>query len=133
MPRKRRHNWVESRALIQRGSAEYLITRANDDEDGPWEFPGGRINTGESPEAALRRICRATLRVEIKIAVGQPPFVHSFGTHSVTYRYYLCRADADDPAGTGCEELRWVRTQQLRDYVFDAPAQQVVDWLVGET
>lgn len=133
MPRKRRPDWVESRALIHRGGAEYLITRANDDGDGPWAFPGGRINAGESPEAALRRICRESLQVEIEIAVGQPPFVHSFGTHSVTYRYYLCRAADDDPPGTGCEELRWVLTQQLRDYVFDAPAQQVVDWLVTET
>jgi ADP-ribose pyrophosphatase YjhB (NUDIX family) len=132
MGRRQQRSWFESRALIQRGRRKHLIIKTARDDERPWEFPGGRIRRTESPEAGLRRLCRALLNVELTIFVGQPPFVYRFGTHRVTYRYYVCGIRGNEPTPAGCAELRWVLTKQLCEYVFDAPTQQVVDWLQEE-
>jgi 8-oxo-dGTP diphosphatase len=52
----------EGRILLQK-RADPLIP----DADGKWEFPGGRINFGESPEAALKRECEEEVGVKVDI------------------------------------------------------------------
>ncbi len=123
--------WTESHALIERPAGTYLIARPRDGDDTPWEFPGGRVETSESPEGGLRRVVRDRLGVELELLIGQPPFVYNFGSHSITYRYYLC-ALRSRPEPLGYAELRWVKLGQLRDYIFDPATQQVVDWLLEE-
>ncbi len=128
-------SWTESRALIRRGT-KFLIVRAGagqPEPTEPWHFPGGRLAGRESPEAALRRICRDSFGVELVLHVGQPPFVHHFGTHSITYRYYESSIASGEPSAPAGAELRWVERGQLRDYVFDAATQPVVDWLLEES
>jgi len=125
-------SWIEARALVQRNRREYLIFKPRSDEDCPWEFPGGAIHGSESPEASLRRICRDKLGIELEIVLGQPPFAYRFGTHEVTYRYYLCSVRRGEVFPRGEGEARWVLAGQLRDYVFSAPTQDVVDWLIEE-
>ncbi|MFO0839963.1 MAG: NUDIX domain-containing protein [Phycisphaerae bacterium] len=129
MPSPRDNNWTESRALIQ-GAQAYLIILPDASPETPWAFPGGRITRHESPEHGLRRVLRDLIGVEIEFHVGQPPFVHNFGSHSVTYRYYQCSIRSGQPQARACAELRWVIAGQLRDYTFDQPTQQVVDWLL---
>lgn len=125
--------WTESRVVLQNDSKETLIVRPAGEPDAtPWEFPGGRLEGRESPETGLRRICRDELGIELEFVQGQPPFVHNFGTHSITYRYYFCRVAKGEARARGGGEVRWVRTGQLREYVFDAPTQQVVEWLLEE-
>jgi 8-oxo-dGTP diphosphatase len=130
MGKRQKTRWVESRAIIQNSRHEVLIFKADRRNDSAlWEFPGGRVAPGESPEVALRRHCRLLLAVELELQIGQPPFVHDFGDHQVTYRYYHCAADAVKLTTSGAAETRWVRVQQLPDYTFDPPTQVVVDWL----
>jgi 8-oxo-dGTP diphosphatase len=125
-------SWVESRALLQRGGQTYLIVRPTNAEECPWEFPGGPLRKTESPEAALRRICREVLGVAIDIAQGQPPVEHAFGTHTVTYRYYLCGVARGEAAALGVAEVRWVLRKQLCEYVFAEPMRPIVDWLLSD-
>lgn len=133
MARTKQNEWTESRVVLQNDRKETLIVRPAGEPDAtPWEFPGGKLAQRESPEVALRRICREQLGIELEFVQGQPPFVHNFGTHSITYRYYFCRISKGDAKSHSMAELRWVRTGQLREYVFDAPTQQVVDWLLED-
>lgn len=121
--------WVEARGLFENSQREFLIVRP--ENEAIWHFPGDRLHTRESPEAALRRWCSAALRSTIEIVLGQPPFVHHFGSHSITYRYFVCRFGAAIRPAEGLEP-RWVLRPQLRDYEFDAPTQNVVNWLLEE-
>lgn len=122
---------TQARALLRRANLEYLIYRPDAADTTPWEFPGAALEVREQPETALRRACRDLLGIEIEIQIGQPPFIHNFGTHSVVFRYYVCALRSGRLAATPPAECRWVQLQQLRDYVFDAPTQQVVDWLLA--
>lgn len=128
MRRPSQPTWVDARAILRRSTRELLILKPQDEPDALWQFPGGRADPRESPEAALRRHCRGLLGVELELHVGQPPFVHNFGTHSVTYRYYWAGVLGEPRAAPACE-LRWVLPGQLREYDFDAPTRQVVEWL----
>lgn len=125
--RQRGTTWTEARALVHRAPLHYLIVKAQADPLCPWEFPGGRLGPRASAENLLRRLCRASLGIELDQLVSQPPFSHGFGTHSVTYRYYLCPVLRDEAMPLGYAELRWVPAPQLCEYDFDAPSRQVVD------
>jgi mutator protein MutT len=133
MKASRPERWTDSRALILRSRRRHVLIVRRAAETGTesvWEFPGGRIGERESPEAGLRRQVRTQLGVELELVVGQPPFEYSFGTHTVVYRYYICGLLQGQPRALGCAEVRWVLTGQLREYVFDSPTQQVVQWLI---
>lgn len=131
MKNPRAAGWIESRALLERPGRELLILKLHAARDDcPWEFPGGRLENRESPEAALRRLLRDTLGIDLELLQGQPPFIHNFGTYSVTYRYYMCGVARGTIRPAAGSETRWVKVGQLREYDFDAPTQQVVDWLL---
>lgn len=132
MVRQPPNRWTEARALLRRGADEFLILKTTDDPSAFYEFPGGRLAERESPEGALRRWCSDQLGVSLNFQIGQPPFQYSFGTYTVTYRYYICTMRSGDASTVNCHDLRWVARPQLREYIFDAPTQQVVDWLVAE-
>jgi 8-oxo-dGTP diphosphatase len=129
--RQRGTTWSEVRALLRRLPHHYLIAKPRDDPDTPWEFPGGRIHLHEPPESALHRLCQQQLGVSPLSFIAQQPFVHSFGTRTVTYRYYVCPVTGDDVVPLEYELVRWVSTAELREYVFDPATQQVVDRIIA--
>jgi len=120
---------TEARALIER-QGSHLIVRTRPGEDVPWALPGGVLAPGESPEAGLRRCCRAQLGLEVDVQIGQPPLEQVIDGQTVRFRYFMCGPGDQPPQPCGVAELRWVLTGQLREYVFEPVDQQVVNWLL---
>lgn len=130
-PRIPAPDWVDSRALIEAPPGVYLILRPAPGDETPWEFPGGRNRPEESPEAALRRICREQVGADLEIVIGQPPFEYQYDAQRVWFRYYLCGIRAGEPQPRGCAEIRQVALGQMVEYHFEPAAQQVVNWLLA--
>jgi 8-oxo-dGTP diphosphatase len=80
---------------------------------GWWEFPGGKVEPGETPQVALARECREELTVEIEVGdlVGSVPIAPAGRRLDV----YLGRITAGEPVPLVHEELRWVRAVDLAD------------------
>src|SRR5690606_26791678 len=93
---------------------------------GLWEFPGGKVHEGESPEATLIRELDEELGIDVKAACLAPlTFAsHAYDDFHLLMPLYVCRRWEGIPAGREGQALAWVRPRRLRDYAMppaDAP------------
>jgi 8-oxo-dGTP diphosphatase len=93
---------------------------------GLWEFPGGKVEPGETPEECLVRELCEEIGVETKIACLAPlTFAsHSYDDFHLLMPLYVCRRFEGIPMPKEGQTLKWVRPRQMRDYPMppaDAP------------
>ncbi len=93
---------------------------------GLWEFPGGKVEVGETPEAALDRELREELGVEICVPCLAPlSFAsHAYDDFHLFMPLYILRKWDGIARPREGQELAWVRPEHLRDYAMppaDAP------------
>ena len=93
---------------------------------GLWEFPGGKLDTGERPEDALIRELREELGILVKPACLAPlTFAsHAYEDFHLLMPLYVCRRWEGFAQPLEGQALKWVRAKELRDYPMppaDAP------------
>jgi 8-oxo-dGTP diphosphatase len=93
---------------------------------GLWEFPGGKVNAGETPEAALIRELAEELAIDVTASCLAPlTFAsHSYPEFHLLMPLYACRKWAGTPTAREGQQLTWVRPARLSDYPMppaDAP------------
>jgi 8-oxo-dGTP diphosphatase len=91
---------------------------------GMWEFPGGKIGDGESPEQALARELSEELGIELGAVERFMHLEHDYPDRSVSIHFFLVSGWTNEPAGLEGQALRWVPPASLdhRDILpADAP------------
>ena len=93
---------------------------------GLWEFPGGKVEPGETPEQTVIRELQEEIGVETQAACLAPlTFAsHSYEAFHLLMPLFVCRRFAGVPQAKEVQALKWVRPKQLRDYPMppaDAP------------
>ena len=85
---------------------------------GLWEFPGGKVEPGESPEEALIRELEEELVIVTKVACLAPlTFAsHSYDGFHLLMPLFVCRRFEGIPSGREGQAIKWVRPKALRDY-----------------
>jgi 8-oxo-dGTP diphosphatase len=98
---------------------------------GLWEFPGGKVEPGERPEAALIRELKEELGIDVKEAC-LAPFVftsHAYESFHLLMPLYLCRRWSGTVQAREHAALKWVRPNRLRDYPMPPADEPLVAWL----
>ncbi len=85
---------------------------------GLWEFPGGKVENGETPETALIRELKEELTIDVTEACLAPfTFAsHSYEKFHLLMPLYVCRRWEGTPRPTEGQTLKWVRAVRLGDY-----------------
>jgi 8-oxo-dGTP diphosphatase len=123
-------------ALIDADGRVLLAQRpAHKEHGGLWEFPGGKIHAGETPEAALIRELKEELGIDVPARCLSPlTFAsHSYATFHLLMPLYVCRNWHGVPEPLEGQTLAWVHKHRLPSYAMppaDVPLVPILqDWL----
>lgn len=100
--------------------------------EGLWEFPGGKLEPGETPEETLVRELKEELGIETKTACLAPlTFAsHSYEDFNLLMPLYVCRRFWGIPQPLEGQALKWVYPKKLRDYPMPPADEPLIPFLI---
>ncbi|MFQ5888990.1 MAG: A/G-specific adenine glycosylase [Gemmatimonadota bacterium] len=114
--------WRQKRLLIARRPEEGLL-------GGLWEFPGGKVEAGETPAEAARREIREELGIEVQMGRRAARVPHAYSHFRITLHAFHARWLAGEPVPRSASALAWVEPERLADYAFPAANARIIEAL----
>src|SRR5690554_2293983 len=100
----------------------YLISQRRPTATLPllWEFPGGRVEEGESDEEALVRELQEEMEIKVRVLDRAIHVEHSYADYDIDFRVYRCELLDGDIRHVRVHDHRWVLPAELDRYEFPA-------------
>jgi 8-oxo-dGTP diphosphatase len=122
---------VAAGVILGPGPQVLLALRPLDKHQGGlWEFPGGKVEAGESVQQALARELQEELALEVLDCEALLVTEHDYGDKQVCLDVWLVTRHAGEPQGREGQALAWVPLQKLTDYSFPAANLPIVTALL---
>jgi A/G-specific adenine glycosylase len=119
-------HYTVTAAVLQRDGKIMLARRPSKGLlGGMWEFPGGKVEPGESLEACLVREVREELGVEIQVGAAFGVYLHAYTHFRITLHAFLCELTDGEPKALEAEELAWVFQADLGNYPMGKVDRQI--------
>jgi 8-oxo-dGTP diphosphatase len=120
-------------ALVRDEGGRYLITqrRRGSHLEGLWEFPGGKIEVGESAEAALRRELTEELAATFTVGALVETIHWEYPDRTIVLRFYDCHHEAGTIEPLEEQAMAWVEPERLGEYAFPPADRLLLERLRG--
>lgn len=123
-------------AAIIKHHNKTLIARRSEDKSlaGYWEFPGGKVDEGESNEAALVREIREELDLVVQVDGYRLTSIHDYEFGIIHLHGYDCHIEGEIPEkihSTDHDQVLWVERSHLVDYIFAPADVPIIEHLIG--
>jgi 8-oxo-dGTP diphosphatase len=130
---KRRYPWIPVVTGLLKKNGQVLLGQRPEGNSlaGQWEFPGGKIELGESPENALKRELSEELGIEAEIGPLRLANTHSYGDRGVLLLFYDVPFWKGEPKPSHHANLRWVKPEELLELEIPEANRRILDVLLG--
>ncbi|MEB3336030.1 MAG: A/G-specific adenine glycosylase [Leptolyngbyaceae bacterium] len=118
-------------AVIWNDQGQILIDRRRQEGllGGLWEFPGGKVEPGETIPDCIHREIAEELGIEIAVGEALITIDHAYTHFRVTLNVYHCRHLSGDPQPLECDEIRWVTLEEIDQFPFPKANVQIIEAL----
>lgn len=115
-------------AVIYNNQGQILIDRRRPQGlmGGLWEFPGGKIEPGETIIECIKREISEELAIEIEVGSHLITIAHDYIQFTVTLIVHYCQHISGHPMPLECDEIRWVTLNELDNYQFPEANIQII-------
>ncbi|UKO96270.1 8-oxo-dGTP diphosphatase MutT [Nostoc sp. UHCC 0870] len=120
-------------AVIWNDQQQILIDRRREEGamGGLWEFPGGKIEFGETVEECIKREIYEELGIVIEVGEHLITIDHTYTHLRVTLTVHHCRLLSGVPQPLECDEVLWVNLDELEEFTFPQANTQIIAALKG--
>ncbi len=118
-------------AIVER-DGRFLVGQRGPDVPlaGLWEFPGGKVQVGETLEAAAVRECFEESGLAVQVIDERAVVQHDYAHDRVELHFFRCALDDSD--GSPREPFRWVAAAQLADLPLPEANRAILDQIIAE-
>lgn len=111
--------WKRGRILIGRRKPEGLL-------GGLWEFPGGKVEPGETREEALHREVEEEVGIKIGVDQSLVTVNHAYSHFRITLHAYACVHRSGRARALGCDAVKWTDPHDLDQFAFPAANKKII-------
>lgn len=116
-------------AAIIYNDSEFLIAqrKPGKNEELKWEFPGGKLEEGESPEQCLKREIKEELNLEIEVSDIFDVVYYEYPQITILLLVYKCKLIGGEIKLLDCNDYKWIAEEQISDFEFACADIQTVN------
>ena len=119
---------VVSAAVVARDGRIMVCQRLPGVHNGlKWEFPGGKLEPGETPEQALARELSEELSIDVAVGRIVDAVYHRYADREVLVLFYRCSITSGEPVPADCNAIAWARPEALPGFDFAGADRVFVD------
>jgi mutator protein MutT len=122
---------IDVAAALVFHQGKLLITQRHADAHlgGLWEFPGGKLEAGETFQQALQRELEEELGIEVEVLEEVESLIHAYPGKTVHLRFFRCLWKKNEPRPLGCPDFRWITADGLSEFSFPAADARLLEKL----
>lgn len=119
--------------VVWDGEGRVLISRRPEDGmlGGMWEFPGGKLEDGESPAEAVRRELLEEMEIEVEVGDLVARVDHEYSHLRITLHAHHARHVSGTPRARAATDWAWVEPGRMEEYAFPAASHAVIRRLLA--
>lgn len=119
-------------ALIRKGNQVFATARGYGDYKGGWEFPGGKVQEGESPQEALVREIKEELDTEISVGMLFDTVEYDYPDFHLSMDCFWCSIIDGELTLKEAEDARWLSREELDEVNWLPADQKLIDRMKEE-